>query len=157
MSLIWGDQMILRTYSSHGDGRCRRKVSKNMLCLHGWGSELSTSFFHSHFIGQGKSYVLVQYQWGRKFISPLVELQNHMAKMSTGRGKELGTILNLPQLASTMIVVSHSSDGTQFFRKGELVQLQSLPLSLRTAHFWISSYLSGHSFSVLFSGSAFSL
>ena len=97
-----------------------------------------------------RQYILAQYQWGRKFISPLVELQ----KTSTGRHKELGTKLNLPQLASTKINVSYSSDGIKFFRKGGLVQLQSLPLSLRTTCFWIFFCLSGHFFSVLFSGSA---
>lgn len=93
--LFWRNQMIFRAYS-HGDGRCRKEMNKNMLCLYGQGSELSISFFHSHVIGQSKS-CPGPISVGQKVYFTLVEVQNHVGKnMSTERGKELGKTLNLP-------------------------------------------------------------
>lgn len=155
--------MVFRAYLSHSSGRCRKKVSSNTLCLL---RPMLRIINFTHIVS--KLHGCAQYQWGKKLTLLLVELQDHMVKgMGTERDKELGMIINLPQMPLTkysgqcFTLISWNSIVS--FRKGKTtVQFQSLPLALRMAHFWISFNLSGGHFlyllvTPLFSGSLVSL
>lgn len=82
------------------------------------GLELSTFYFHLHFIDQTKPYGHAQYLRDRKFILHLVELQNHITKgIGIERRKELGIKINL-------LVAKHNDQCFMFILWNSIVTLQ---------------------------------